>query len=34
LQAAGLGLADVSDALTKNNLFAPAGMMEEIIIFT
>jgi len=29
LQAAGLGLADVSDALTKNNLFAPAGMMEE-----
>jgi multidrug efflux pump subunit AcrB len=34
LQAAGLGLADVSDALTKNNLFAPAGMMEEIITFT
>ena len=29
MQAAGLGLADVSDALTKNNLFAPAGMMEE-----
>ncbi len=29
LQAAGLGLADVTDALTKNNLFAPAGMMEE-----
>jgi CzcA family heavy metal efflux pump len=29
LQAAGLGLADVSDALTKNNLFAPAGMIEE-----
>jgi len=29
LQAAGLGLLDVSDALTKNNLFAPAGMMEE-----
>ncbi|MGA2853698.1 MAG: efflux RND transporter permease subunit [Verrucomicrobiota bacterium] len=29
LQAAGLGLADVSDALAKNNLFAPAGMMEE-----
>jgi multidrug efflux pump subunit AcrB len=29
LQAAGLGLAEVSDALTKNNLFAPAGMMEE-----
>ncbi len=29
LQAAGLGLSDVSDALTKNNLFAPAGMMEE-----
>ena len=29
LQANGLGLADVSDALTKNNLFAPAGMMEE-----
>ena len=29
LQAAGLGLVDVSDALTKNNLFAPAGMMEE-----
>jgi CzcA family heavy metal efflux pump len=29
LQAAGFGLADVSDALTKNNLFAPAGMMEE-----
>ena len=28
LQAAGLGLADVTDALTKNNLFAPAGMME------
>jgi hypothetical protein len=34
LQAASLGLADVSDALTKNNLFAPAGMMEEIITFT
>jgi multidrug efflux pump subunit AcrB len=34
LQAAGLGLADVSDALTKNNLFASAGMMEEIITFT
>ncbi|HEX4343701.1 MAG TPA: efflux RND transporter permease subunit, partial [Verrucomicrobiae bacterium] len=29
LQAAGLGLSDVSDALTKNNLFAPAGMIEE-----
>ena len=29
LQTAGLGLADVSDALVKNNLFAPAGMMEE-----
>ena len=29
LQAAGLGLPDVSDALTKNNLVAPAGMMEE-----
>jgi len=29
LQAAGLGLEDVSDALTKNNVFAPAGMMEE-----
>ena len=29
LQAAGLGLPDVTDALTKNNLFAPAGMMEE-----
>ena len=29
LQAAGLGLSDVSDALTKNNLVAPAGMMEE-----
>jgi CzcA family heavy metal efflux pump len=29
LQAAGLGLSDVSDALAKNNLFAPAGMMEE-----
>jgi CzcA family heavy metal efflux pump len=28
LQAASLGLADVSAALTKNNLFAPAGMME------
>jgi CzcA family heavy metal efflux pump len=29
LQAEGLGLSDVSDALTKNNLIAPAGMMEE-----
>src|ERR1039458_1894701 len=29
LQANGLGMSDVSDALTKNNLFAPAGMMEE-----
>ncbi|HUA39649.1 MAG TPA: efflux RND transporter permease subunit [Candidatus Sulfopaludibacter sp.] len=29
LQAAGLGLADVSDALAKNNLIAPAGMIEE-----
>src|SRR5271170_2473464 len=29
LQAVGLGLSDVSDALTKNNIFAPAGMMEE-----
>jgi CzcA family heavy metal efflux pump len=28
LQAANLGLSEVSDALTKNNLFAPAGMME------
>ena len=28
LQANGLGLSDVSDALAKNNLFAPAGMME------
>jgi CzcA family heavy metal efflux pump len=29
LQAAHLGLQDVSDALTKNNLIAPAGMIEE-----
>jgi CzcA family heavy metal efflux pump len=29
LQAAGLGLQDVCDALTKNNLIAPAGMIEE-----
>src|SRR5665213_3750799 len=29
LQAAHLSLQDVSDALTKNNLVAPAGMMEE-----
>src|SRR5487761_2360733 len=29
LQAAHLGLTDVSDALTKNNLIAPAGMIEE-----
>jgi CzcA family heavy metal efflux pump len=29
LQATGLALPDVSDALTKNNLFVPAGMMEE-----
>ena len=29
LQPSGLGLSDVSDALTKNNLFASAGMMEE-----
>jgi CzcA family heavy metal efflux pump len=29
LQANSLGLSDVSDALTKNNLFAPAGMLEE-----
>jgi CzcA family heavy metal efflux pump len=29
LQAVGLGLSDVTDALTKDNLFAPAGMMEE-----
>jgi CzcA family heavy metal efflux pump len=29
LQAAQLGLTDVSDALTKNNLIAPAGMIEE-----
>ena len=29
LQASGLGLSDVTDALTKNNLFASAGMMEE-----
>jgi CzcA family heavy metal efflux pump len=29
LQANSLGLSDVSNALTKNNLFAPAGMMEE-----
>jgi CzcA family heavy metal efflux pump len=29
LQAAGLGLSDLTDALTKNNLIAPAGMMEE-----
>lgn len=29
LQANSLALSDVSDALTKNNLFAPAGMMEE-----
>lgn len=29
LQAAHLALADVSDALAKNNLVAPAGMIEE-----
>jgi len=29
LQAAGLGLADVTDSLTKNNLLSPAGMIEE-----
>ena len=29
LQAAGLGLADVTDALNANNLLAPAGMLEE-----
>ena len=29
LQSAGLGLQEVSDALTKNNLVAPAGMIEE-----
>ncbi len=29
LQSASLGLQDVSDALTKNNLVAPAGMIEE-----
>jgi CzcA family heavy metal efflux pump len=29
LQAAHLGWQDVSDALTKNNLVAPAGMLEE-----
>src|SRR5581483_5668554 len=29
LQAAHLSLTDVSDALAKNNLVAPAGMMEE-----
>ncbi len=29
LQAAGLGLPDVSDALAKNNLIAPAGLIEE-----
>ena len=29
LQANGLGLSDVSDALVKNNLFASAGMLEE-----
>jgi CzcA family heavy metal efflux pump len=29
LQAAGVALSDVGDALAKNNLFAPAGMIEE-----
>jgi CzcA family heavy metal efflux pump len=29
LQAAGLGLPEVGDALVKNNLVAPAGMIEE-----
>ena len=29
LQAAGLGLSDITGALTKNNLIAPAGMLEE-----
>ncbi len=29
LQSAGLRLQDVDDALTKNNLVAPAGMIEE-----
>jgi CzcA family heavy metal efflux pump len=29
LQTAGLGLSDVSEALTNNNLFAPVGMIQE-----
>ena len=29
LQAAGLGMQDISDALTQNNLVAAAGMIEE-----
>src|ERR1035437_1070006 len=29
LQAAGLGLGDITGALMKNNLIAPAGMLEE-----
>jgi CzcA family heavy metal efflux pump len=29
LQAAGLGLSEITDALAKNNLFSPAGMHEE-----
>ncbi len=29
LQAAGLGLAQIADALAKNNVVAPAGMHEE-----
>lgn len=29
LQAAGLGIADITTALAKNNLFSPAGMHEE-----
>ncbi|HUJ42083.1 MAG TPA: efflux RND transporter permease subunit [Opitutaceae bacterium] len=29
LRAAGLGLQDVNDALAKNNLIAPAGVIEE-----
>ena len=29
LQAAGLGLGDITGALVKNNLIAPAGMLEE-----
>ena len=29
LQTAGLGLGDITGALTRNNLIAPAGMLEE-----